>query len=129
MATVTKPKIAPEILEELQTLTDREKQVIVHCCFPATASDDFLIRIWPTTYLLDEDSAHQSQLIYHENITLFPYWTEVPAMKDYWFTLVFSGLPKGCTSFELKEVIPQAGGFEVKNIKRNQSDIYRVCLV
>lgn len=47
-------------------------------------------------------------------------------MKDYWFTLVFSGLPKDCKMFDLIEVIPEEGGFHVKEIRRNESDIYRV---
>lgn len=85
-----------------------------------------LIRIWKSTYLFDKDSGHKSELLFSENITLFPYWTEVPPMKDFWFTLVFSSLPKDCTQFDLEEVIPESGGFFVKNIKRNSSDIYRV---
>ena len=47
-------------------------------------------------------------------------------MKDFWFTLVFSGLPKECESFDLKEEIPEEGGFFVKNIRRNNSDVYRI---
>ena len=49
-------------------------------------------------------------------------------MQDYWFTLVFSGLPKDCKSFDLREEIPEEGGFLVKNIKRNGTDVYRVKL-
>ena len=126
MTTITKPTILKEILESLQSKVEEEKQVIVHCCFPATASEDMLIRIWGSTFLVDDRIKHKSTLIHHENISLFPYWTEVPAFKDYWFTLVFSGLPKDCESFDLREEIPQEGGFLVKNIKRNSSDIYRV---
>lgn len=126
MATITKPFILKEILESLQTKVEEEKQVIVHCCFPATASDDMLIRIWASTFLVDDKIGHKSTLIHHENISIFPYWTDIPAYKDYWFTLVFSGLPKDCESFELREEIPEEGGFVVKNIKRNCSDIYRV---
>ena len=126
MTTITKPTILKEILESLQPKVEEEKQVIVHCCFPATASEDMLIRIWASTFLIDNRIGHKSTLIHHENISLFPYWTEVTAFKDYWFTLVFSGLPKDCESFDLKEEIPQEGGFIIKNIKRNSSDIYRV---
>ncbi len=123
---IVKPKIAPEILEALKTKSEEEKQVIVHCCFPASPFFGNLIRIWPSTILMDENSGHESRLIHSENISLFPYWTEVPPMKDYWFTLVFSGLPKDCLSFDFKEVIPEEGGFFVKNIKRNSTDIYRI---
>lgn len=126
MTTITKPKISQELLEALQPKVEIEKQVIVHCCFPGTMFSDMLIRIWSSTFLLDESLHHKSTLIHHENISLFPYWTEVPPMKDYWFTLVFSGLPKECKTFDLKEEIPEDGGFWVKNIKRNTTDVYKV---
>ena len=126
MTTITKPEISQELLEALQPKVEIEKQVIVHCCFEATPSSDMLIRIWCSTFLIDESLGHQSSLIHHENISLFPYWTEVPAMKDYWFTLIFSGLPKACKTFDLKEEIPQEGGFWIKDIKRNSTDVYKV---
>lgn len=123
---ITKPSIAEELKEMLQTKTAEEKQVIVHCCFPAQPQWGSLIRVWQSTFLIDDSLDHRSHLIHAENISLFPYWTEVTPMKDYWFTLVFSGLPKECTSFDLKEVIPEEGGFWVQNIKRNSTDVYRV---
>lgn len=128
MTTIVKPKISPELLEALQPKVETEKQVIVHCCFPRTPFVDMLIRIWSSTFLIDESLAHKSSLIHHENISLFPNWTEVPPMKDYWFTLIFSGLPKECKTFDLKEEIPQEGGFWIKNIKRNSTDVYRVII-
>lgn len=129
MATITKPEIAPEILESLKTKVEEEKQVIVHCCYPASIYVGNLIRIWQSTFLIDDSIPHKSHLIHHENISLFPYWTEVPPMKDFWFTLVFSGLPKDCTSFDLKEEIPEEGGFFIQNIKRNGTDVYRVKII
>jgi len=129
MATITKPEISPEILESLKTKVEEEKQVIVHCCYPASIYVGNLIRIWQSTFLIDDSSSHKSHLIHHENISLFPYWTEVPPMKDFWFTLVFSGLPKDCTSFDLKEEIPEEGGFFIQNIKRNGTDVYRVKII
>lgn len=128
MPTITKPNIIKEIKESLQTKFEEEKQVVVHCCFPASIFTGNLIRIWDTTYLIDEKLGHKSSLIHHENISLFPYWTEVPPMKDFWFTLIFSGLPKDCKSFNLQEIIPEEGGFLVRNISRNGSDVYRVQL-
>lgn len=123
---VVKPVIAKELLESLQTKVEEEKQVIVHCCFPASPFLGNLIRIWHSTYLFDNQSEHRSKLIHAENISISPYWTAVPFMKDFWFTLIFSGLPKDCRSFDLKEVIPEEGGFFVESIKRNSSDVYRV---
>lgn len=124
--TAVKPVIAKELLESVQTKIDEEKQVIVHCCFPASPFLGNLIRIWHSTYLFDNGSDHRSKLIHAENISVFPYWTPVPFMQDFWFTLIFSGLPKDCRSFDLKEIIPEEGGFSVKSIKRNSLDVYRV---
>ena len=123
---VVKPIIEVEILQSLQPKVEEEKQEIVHCCYPASPEVGSLIRIWQSTFLIDESIRHRSKLIYADNISTFPYWTEVPPMKDYWFTLVFSGLPKDCKMFDLMEVIPEEGGFHVKEIRRNESDIYRV---
>lgn len=126
MPTTDKPKIAEELLQSLQTRTQEEKQVIVHCCFPGSAAFGNLIRIWQSTFLIDDAIGHRSHLIHAENIAVFPYWTEVPPMKDFWFTLVFSGLPKECKRFDFMEVIPEEGGFFVQNIRRNESDVYRI---
>lgn len=123
---ITKPQIEEKILEDLQSKVDEEKQVIVHCCFPASPFWGNLIRIWKSTFLIDASTEHKSELVHAENISIYPYWTEVQPMKDYWFTLVFTGLPKDCTSFNLVEEIPQEGGFFISNIKRNSKDVYRV---
>lgn len=123
-----KPLIAPEILEQLATKSMEEKQVIVHCMLPASPFEGNLARIWPTTFLVDEQNNHRSQLVHAENISMFPVWTEMPPGKDFWFTLIFSGLPADCKQFDLMEIIPQPGGFHVRNIARNKSDVYRVKL-
>lgn len=128
METLTKPEIVTEVLESLQTKIQEERQVIVHCCLPATYQLGNMIRVWQSTFLIDEALNHRSPLIHHENISLFPEWTLVPPTKDFWFTLIFAGLPKDCKIFDLKEVIPEEGGFFVKNIKRNATDIYRVMI-
>ena len=47
-------------------------------------------------------------------------------MKDFWFTLVFSGLPNECKTFDLNFIFFEEGGFFVQNIKRNGTDVYRV---
>lgn len=126
MDTTTKPKIAQEILEKIQTGFLEEKQVIVHCCLPALPFFGSLVRVWPTTFLIDEEHGHRSTLVHAENIGRFPDWTEVPPMQDFWFTLIFTGLPNSCTHFSLIEFIPQQRGFMVDRIPRNKTDIYRI---
>lgn len=126
MPTITKPIIVPELLTSLETKVDEEKQVIVHCCFSNNYLVGNLIRIWRSTFLTDKFTGHQSKLLFWQNISEFPYWTEVPPVKEYWFTLIFEGLPKDCKIFDLEEIIPESDGFVVKDIDRNESDVYRV---
>lgn len=128
----TKPKkinpkieVDERILEEVRNETDLEKQVIVHC-FLKSSSQEMLIRIWNSTYLRDQDSSHKSKLLTAHNITFFPTWMSVKGGKNAKFTLVFSALPKGCTSFDLFEDIPQGGGFYTGLISRNKTDVYSV---
>lgn len=122
---VEKPKtlISEELLNELETFTADSGQVIVHgIC--AAGTEPLFIRIWPTTYLFDAHSDHISELVHFERISGFPTWTLVPPGSEFAFTLIFSGLPKSCTLFDLKEVIPQANGFCVSSIHRNNKDVY-----
>ena len=111
--------IDPELLED--------SYVYVHCSF-LIPSPDMLIRIWKTTVLKDCHSAGQSQLIHAENISYAPEWTMIPHSGTYSFLLIFNALPKSCVLFDLVEEIPQPGGFLVRNIRRNKSDVYRVTL-
>lgn len=126
--TITKPQIAEELLAELQTKIEEEKQVILHCCYQSDFIMEEKIRIWSSTYLIDRNSDHISKLIHFENISLFPTWTDVPVAKEYWFILVFAGLPKGCKVFDFIELIPQNGGFFEEGIVRNSSDVYKIKL-
>ncbi len=122
---ITKPKtlISEEIIDELELFAAEQGQVIVHGLIKSN-TEPFLIRIWPSTYLFDQNSNHISELVHFEKISGFPLWTEVPVNKDFSFTLIFSGLIKSCNIFDLQEVIPQSNGFFVPSIVRNKVDIY-----
>jgi len=130
MEVITKPKveIAPDILKKLQQMTQEDGQVIVHCVSGGSMFYDSYVRVWKSTYLFDKSSDHTSELVHVENITLAPEWMLVPSGSYAHYSLIFSGLPKDCTSFDLEEVIPQPGGFIAKNIKRNSADVYFVRL-
>ena len=128
MATVTKPKIAPEILAQIEEQFEQEKQVIVHCCFQNNYTLGNLVRIWPSTFLEDKFTGYRSKLIFWENIAVFPYWTDIPPVKEYCFTLVFSGLPKECKVFDFVEEVTHGSGFLVTDIERNESDVYTLKL-
>lgn len=119
---IPKPKIA----EELTLLPDTEGQVTVHGFFKNRGEWPELIRIWSTTFLIANNSFHKSRLVHFENITLYPYWTPIEVGVTHRFTLIFTGLPKSCKTFDLVEEIPQAGGFEIRNILRNRTDVYQI---
>jgi len=111
--------IDPELLED--------SYVYVHCSFPIPTSG-MLIRIWKTTFLRDCHAPGQAHLIHAENISVAPQWTMIPDKGIYSFLLIFSALPKSCLLFDLVEDIPQPGGFLVKRIKRNKTDVYRILI-
>ena len=124
---ITRPKveIASELKEQLDQFVQEEGQVIVHCLYASISGLDG-IRIWPSTYLYDNSSDHRSNLVHAENISYFPQWTWVGVGENH-FTLVFSGLPKSCTSFDLiEDCNGSPGAFKVNGIARNNQDVYYV---
>lgn len=104
---------------EVKTLESEERQTIVHC----NCGDDYAFRIWPSTFLIEHNTGKRSKLITAFNISFAPQWTLNDGKG---FTLIFEGLSKGCKAFDLKEIIPQDGGFDIKNIQRNTTDVYSV---
>ena len=122
---ITQPNVTidPNLLAELETYVSDIGQVVIHgICHGG--DDGTMIRIWPTTFLFDHHSDHRSELVHFEKISAFPHWTEVKPGKDFGFTLIFSGLPSLCVIFDLMEVIPQANGFYIPAIVRNERDVY-----
>lgn len=111
--------IETEELTEVKTLESEERQTIVHC----TCSQDYVYRVWPTTFLIEHETGKRAKLITAFNISFAPQWTLNDGKG---FTLIFEGLSKGCSKFDLKEIIPQEGGFEVLGIMRNNTDVYQV---
>ena len=118
-----KTEIAPELLSEVQI--DVEKQVIVHCHASYLPNMPWQLRVWPTIYLFPKESNHRCKLIQHFNIALYPQWQYINKVEHH-FTLVFEGLPKECTHFDILEIIPESGAFEAFNIQRNNSDVYHI---
>jgi hypothetical protein len=117
--------VAAEVREELLACARETGQVIVHCTFKAS-EDECGIRIWKSTYLVAHETEHKSVLVELFNISLSPVWTRVEPFDTVQFTLIFSGLPKDCHSFDLVESIPEPLPFHVRNIKRNNSDVYHI---
>jgi hypothetical protein len=131
------PDTLEEIKEKVQIDTqltsdvDEEGQVIVHCSFHNADEEGFGpmgIRVWKSTFLIDEATGFRRPLIKAFNICYQPEWMFVLPGQTKKFTMVFEKLNKACKSFTFKEVIPQSGAFEVKGIKRNKSDVYHINL-
>jgi len=118
----TQPEIITEEETATETMVAEEGQTIVHCI----CSQEAAYRIWPTTFLVEHGTGKKAKLLTAFNITFYPYWTLKNAGQK--FTLIFEGLSRNCVMFDLKEEIPQEGGFEVKSILRNNSDVYTVAL-
>jgi hypothetical protein len=120
-----KPRVDVDTLYSIDAATLEDSYIYVHCHFE-NEQDEMLIRIWRTTFLIDKSSATRSQLIHAENISYAPQWTIIPRKGNFTFLLIFGGLPKSCQVFDLVEEIAQPGGFEVKNIQRNETDVYQI---
>ena len=108
-----------EELLQVKTLQSEERQTIVHC----TVNEDYAYRIWPSTFLIEHGTAKRVRLITAFNISFAPQWTLNDGKG---FTLIFGGLSNNCQAFDLHEIIPQEGGFAIKNIRRNKTDVYQV---
>lgn len=124
---LVKPEISisPSLLNKLKEQVQEQGQVVVHFVM-RTMYFGMNIRIWPTTYLFDQHSDHRSELVHAENISHYPVWTEI-LPGDHYFTLIFSGLPRTCSIFDLVEECTQEhGAFKILNIPRNESDVYYV---
>jgi hypothetical protein len=122
-----KPAVDVALLLAIDPLVLEDSFVYVHCYFD-NPTEGALIRIWNSTFLMDAGSTSKSKLVHTENISLAPQWTLIPDFTMYTFLLIFTSLPKACTQFDLIEQIPQPGGFHVKNIPRNQNDIYHITI-
>jgi hypothetical protein len=122
---ITKPEVDVEVLTRIDPRALDDSYVYVHCHF-RNKWENMLIRIWKTTFLIDSLSGTRSQLVHAENISLAPIWTQIPNGSTYSFLLIFSGLPKSCKRFDLVEEISEPGGFHIKDISRNESDVYHI---
>jgi hypothetical protein len=121
---IEKPVFKPDISFTPKLQLFEEKVTIVHCTyiFPAIY-EPVVIRIWPTTYLIQDDG-NRKKLLQGYNITPFPEWKLVKS--GHRFTLIFEGLDKECRVFDLLEDIPEPGAFRFEHIERNKTDVYRL---
>ena len=118
-----KVTIAPELKNDIKILVEEESQVIIH--LHLHFSNFSTIRIWKSTFLLPHINGKKINLVHADNISFYPEWTLCRAGETV-CTLIFKGLPKDCTIFDLAEEIPEPGGFYISNIHRNNSDVYHL---
>jgi hypothetical protein len=124
---VTKPEIGTEVLTAIDPNSLTDAYIYVHCHYE-NEFDEMFIRVWRSTFLVDRTSDSRAQLIHAENISYAPVWTHIPGKQTYTFLLIFSRLPGDCKVFDLIEDIPQAHGFHVSGIARNEKDVYHVTI-
>ncbi|MEI6899564.1 MAG: hypothetical protein WCL00_06785 [Bacteroidota bacterium] len=124
--------VAPSVLldedvkQSLLSQVEVEGVVTVHCAYHS--ADGEVIRIWRSTYLVEKSTGIRSKLVDALDIPFYPVRLVVPAGTTALFTLFFAPLARSCEAFDLFEDIPELGGFEIKDIQRNQTDVYHVCL-
>ena len=95
-----------------------ERQVLVR----AYITEFMPVRIWPSTYLICNQTGTRLKMLFSENVSKAPHWGLIAPYER--FYMIFEGLPKACLSFDLYEEIDQPGNFHIKNIGRNGSDVY-----
>lgn len=118
-------EIADELKQQIQELHATENQIIFHFTMHPLDQEDG-VRIWKSTYLVDETTGIHYPLLFAEGVSLAPLWTFVPPNETKYFTLIFKGMPKSVHLFHLIEIIPEDGGFYIGNILRNATDVYYV---
>lgn len=126
-------EIAELVDIETSLLEEQESKgyTIIHCQYTSSCKyvDGGWISIWPTTYLVNISENTRLQLLHAINIPLAPqkhYFKRKGQLKT--FTLIFPAIPKHWTKFSLNERSGSEDGFNVKNITRNNSGIYRVAI-
>ena len=120
----TTRQIAESIVPEIQHQQAEQGTTILHCHIRYPQR----LQICKSTYLR-QNSGGDKSLIHAEGISVEPEWTVV-TKRNYIFTLVFEGLDKECTSFEMIEDEPLNNPFEsnfyVEPTSRNSTDVYNV---
>lgn len=114
-------------IQQLCNDVSEESQVIVHCCYTELCKKEG-IAVEKSTFLYARNSSQKSKMIFCENIPLIPASRGVDLGETINFTLIFKGLPKHCEEFDLIEKTSNRGAFIVRNIIRNNSDVYLIDL-
>ena len=125
MKTATKIKPAEEVKINLapEHQYKEERQVLVRAFFTSFMT----VRVWPSTYLICNQSGTRLKMLFSENVCKAPGWGSIAPYER--FYMIFEGLPKACLSFDLYEEINQPGNFHIRSIGRNGSDVYDIEII
>jgi len=111
----------------LLTKEEAENKIIIHFCFDNRKLSTATIRIYRSTFLIDNQSGVRARLMHAENLTLAPTWTYVKPGNSWHGVLIFETLPANCTSFDfIEEIGNDKNPFLKRKIIRDKSDIYRL---
>ncbi len=122
-----KPSVDTDILFSIHPELLNDSYIYIHT-HVKQMPEELLIRIWKSTFLIGKNVPCRSALIHAENITYAPVWTIVPKNFPYHFLLIFGGLQKDCSVFDVVEQIPEPRGFYFGNVQRNETDVYHLDL-
>jgi hypothetical protein len=119
------------LLTELLSQTKEEGATYVHCMYISPFEYVFggWVNIWPTTFIVDAESGEKMQMSHAIGVPLNPsrhFFKRCGEQK--WFTLIFPKMPKDWRQFHLIEYANGKESFQVKDIARNQTDVYKVTL-
>ena len=115
---IIKTERKPKVELHPDHLPKEERQVMVRSWVPYATG----MRIWPTTYLICNQTGHRSRLLYTENVGRYPNWKWLAANER--FLMVFEALPDECRTFDVFEDIPEEGELHLRNILRNRTEVY-----
>ena len=120
--TIAKPQVEIDAAIKELVAEQVEQCTIVHCRY--FTNEPTGVRIWPSTFLV-EDTGLRCKLIKAFNISIMPEWTFHFIENDFIrFTLVFEALSRNCSSFYMKEDIPQPYAFYSEQVRKNSSGVY-----
>ena len=125
MKPATKIKPAEEVKINLapEHQYKEERQVLVRAFFTSFMT----VRVWPSTYLICNQTGTRLKMLFSENVSKAPHWGLIAHYER--FYMIFEGLPKACLSFGLYEEIDQPGNFHIRSIGRNGSDVYDIEII
>ena len=122
-------KVVIEIDTDLLEGAEEEPFTLLHCKYITSPKypNGWWINIYKTSYLKHTASNETIEMLHAIGIPYAPKKHYLQKFGDALnFTLVFPKIPKHWDNFNFTEICAGEDGLRIKNIKRNNSGIYRV---